>query len=994
MRTVALLTLLLVASPPLVAQVPRLLRDVNAVGYQNPGSLPLFFTRAGGLVFFSARTGATGRELFQTAGIPAATKLVADIRPGPSDSNPLGLTSFAGGLLFFASQNQARYLYHYDPATSTLTSLAATPPARGDWVVTIGSIAFFSGRTGADDELWATDGTPGGTRLVADINPTGPSTPTPLGVHAGIFYFGATTPQAGTEIWRSDGTAAGTWMLADTVPGTGSGMPEHFASLGNTFVFGLDITFNDRVWVSDGTTANTREIAAFPVNSSRGLGPFTPFGGRVFFGAETSAAGRELWVTDGNVASMVIDAVPGSGGLEPFTITVLGNSLLFTGKTPANGYELWRSDGTAAGTAMLVDIEPGSVSSSPRDLTAVGGVAYFQAGRSTEGTELWQTDGTAAGTSLVRDIEPGPASSNPGALTSIGGALWFHATTVQWGDEPYYLDATGLRLVADVQPAAVGSAASRPSQLVDLAGTVFFAADDGVTGDELWLTDGTTPGTRLVLDIEPGRGGSRPTELTVFGNRLFFAATSSSNDRELWVSDGTIPGTRELIDLHAGSFNPKALTVAADKLFFTGIVGTGQQARIGIFRSDGTANGTTLLTTVDLGSGQVSPRALTGIGDRLFFCSNDVVTGWEPWTSDGTSVGTRRLADLNPGSGDASPTEFVGYRGHCYFPATDGQSDTELYRSDGTTIGTARFADLDPGGSSSPRALTVANDLLFFVADVQGVPRLFRSDGTAAGTRLVTTAIAPLPNDPLEPFADGVLFVGSDIHPWRSDGTVKGTYRLTTTVRPSKTVTPRHFFGNGARSIWFAGHDGVDNELWFTDGSRAGTRRVADINPGPTSSLPGEIVMSGGRVVFSADGGPEQREPWVLEPAGFAHPTGSGRGDGLRTPTLRASEPKVGKPFELRGFDATPNAQGFVLASPYLIPAIPLGAGSFGYVSPVSFAVLSRFVPAAAAWSWKFTIPNDPALIGATAALQAYFAPTAAPLGIDFTNAVHARIGR
>ena len=43
-------------------------------------------------------------------------------------------------------------------------------------------------------------------------------------------------------------------------------------------------------------------------------------------------------------------------------------------------------------------------------------------------------------------------------------------------------------------------------QLTNVSGTLYFSADDGRHGHELWRSDGTARGTRMVKDINPGRG--------------------------------------------------------------------------------------------------------------------------------------------------------------------------------------------------------------------------------------------------------------------------------------------------------------------------------------------------------------------------------------------------------------------------------------------------------------------------------------------------------
>ena len=393
------------------------------------------------------------------------------------------------------------------------------------------------------------------------------------------------------------------------------------------------------------------------------------------------------------------DIAPSGASSSPGGLTVAGSTLFLAADHPTYGRELWKT--TAGGVTSLVrNIAPGALSSNPQDLTAVGSVLFFTADDGTGDRELWKSDGTSAGTVRVRDVnrvpnaETNPAAASwPGDLTEVGGKLYFAA---QVGQQPVGGDQ---------------------------------AADDR----ELYVSDGTAAGTRLVRNVHTG-GSSNPTSLTSYDGELYFAATNLPGTR-LWRSDGTRAGTAPVSGF---AMTPTSLTVAGDRLFFTGSVGSyGREPWV----SDGTAAGTRMLRNLNpqaaVGS---NPNSLTAVGSTLFF-SAAVGGDTELYKSDGTPAGTRLVRNLES-FGSASPRSLVAYHGMLYFAATVlNAGGAELYRSDGTFAGTRLVKDILSPGNSSPAELTVVGNLLFLRASTSfdgglGIykDQLVRSDGTAAGT--------------------------------------------------------------------------------------------------------------------------------------------------------------------------------------------------------------------------------------------------------------------
>jgi ELWxxDGT repeat protein len=76
-----------------------------------------------------------------------------------------------------------------------------------------GSFIFQMGDGVHGVEPWVTDGTPAGTRLLADINPSGDSLALPVAIVNGTVVLIANDGTHDYELWRSDGTTAGTSLL-------------------------------------------------------------------------------------------------------------------------------------------------------------------------------------------------------------------------------------------------------------------------------------------------------------------------------------------------------------------------------------------------------------------------------------------------------------------------------------------------------------------------------------------------------------------------------------------------------------------------------------------------------------------------------------------------------------------------------------------------------------------------------------------------------------
>lgn len=587
-------------------------KRVADIAPESESSSPEYLTPFNGYLYFSANDGEmnNGRELWRSDGTEAGTTMVADLWPGFRESGyaqssyPQGITRFGGKLLLNARNSKGGELWISDgtgPGTMLAKDINTSPfyygegsePERsvvlengGDYedtlIVVSGDHAYFTADDGIHGwELWASDGTAAGTRLVRDIAiGSSNSYPREMTDLAGILVFSADDRVAGAsvtaqpeevpasghgrELWRSDGTAAGTFLVKDLQPGEKSSDPLSLTYSGSAVFFSAEVYSDDRQSALEG--------------EENGI---------------NTDYGRELWKTDGTGAGTVLvkDIAPYSDSSYPSDLVDAEGTLFFRARNHSDNHELWKSDGTEAGTVLVKDIRTGPSGSYPYYINPMGGGVVFNAYTDSHGHELWRSDGTEAGTYLVADIDPGSNGSYPQYLTEWNGTLYFSAETRQasgssapengeslppgTGRELWKSDGTqqGTVLVKDIRPGFEPNGyplSSYPYDLTVAAGQLFFVANDGVHGVELWKTDGTESGTVLVRDILPGIGRSCVRYLKEYQGKLVFSANNGTSGAEAWISDGTAAGTMLAEDLIAGfgGSSPIGFTVFKGELLY------------------------------------------------------------------------------------------------------------------------------------------------------------------------------------------------------------------------------------------------------------------------------------------------------------------------------------------------------------------------------------------------------------------------------------------
>ncbi len=422
---------------------------------------------------------------------------------------------------------------------------------------------------------------------------------------------------------------------------------------------------------------------------------------------------HNLYKTDGTEAGTVVVM----DSIDAVTLVALDNKLIIFATQPQCG--IWVSDGTTAGTNLIYsDIRI------PHDYNQAWKVwnnkLYFYGGTCgwLDNCEVWVTNGTTAGTAMLKDIRPGPDAgihiNSYTNFTEYNDKLYFNANDGTHGNEWWSTDGTtlGTQMLKDINP-GTASGAGGYSNPTEFDGKLFFSANDGINGYEPWTSDGTAAGTTLFKDIYPGSDGSLSGRITNFysipsipNSYLLFAARDPTNGIELWKSNGTAAGTALLKDIQPGPNHS-----------FTHIYGL--EGMYYMF--------------------------------KFYFRASDTIHGYELWVTNGTAAGTTLVKDIRPGTGTSFPSNFVIYHKRVYFVATDSTDGWQLYRTDGTAAGTemvlpAIMTNTDP----DPEELTV----------LTGKKMFYRADYNTLGTELWVLDIPWYINTSSQPPAGGTTTGG------------------------------------------------------------------------------------------------------------------------------------------------------------------------------------------------------------------------------------------
>lgn len=700
-----------------------------------------------------------------------------------------------------------------------LASAAALSPTK---------TVFVMDDTVHGEELWITDGTEAGTRLLKDIGP-GPDHGyiNQVVASAGKVFFSASDMLHGSELWMTDGTEAGTQMVTDLKIGSGTGSsPAGLQAVKGGVVFVADSdVMGTGMWFSDGTPAGTVPLKEMlpgnPYGSGGYLGVFWKAGDTLaYFTCPSSTEGsEELWKTDGTKAGTArVRTLSTADGSGIAMLGTVGNTLYFSCYDESKGRELWKSNGTSAGTVMVKDIATGVESANPYDFVKIDNKGYFLAYRPESGTAIWVTDGTSGGTTLLKSPPPVPLGSFseiqklgtagkklfaniPGSLSVAGCGIWVY--------DPKTAAEELVLEIQEEEPTGVNLEATTTSK-------AFLTPVFG-SSSSLFVSDGTKAGTRVLHEsLTPGSGRVIGGSMVTVGERLLFISVQPDGSQgELWMSEGSPQTTRRLFGPVGtdGSGEPEGSVVMNGELYFTARDGVNR----GIWKSDGTAQGTTQVFTAPPNT---IPSFLTVYKSRVYFAMAGGL-----WRTDGTEAGTELVSNKV-----ASPQSLFVFDGRLVFSGVLPQAGRELCVSDGTDAGTGLLADLhvSPQGiiGTSPGNFLEMDGALYFTADRTAGWQLCRlAAGPSATAEMLTLfeyvqGMAVRPASVEHPQATLFFVSRNKLFSCVNGGQPVAMKTFVSSPNPV-TLSKPTLCGNNV--IFERQWQGI-SELWLSNGTEAGTR--------------------------------------------------------------------------------------------------------------------------------------------------------------------------
>ncbi|MCD9855174.1 T9SS type A sorting domain-containing protein [Epilithonimonas sp. JDS] len=368
--------------------------------------------------------------------------------------------------------------------------------------------------------------------LVKDINPgQSNSAPSNFMVFNNKMYFSATYSPTGsvtgTELWESDGTEAGTRIVADISPGLSSSSPTNLYNFGGRLYFIAALPVNGTNTSGVLMSYNNDEGLKTVSTTAKFASNFLISNNKLYFKATNSTVTpntQRLYTLDDSLQPVIVD-----DNVNVMFVGNVGQQIIANGqyKTATNPtwYQLFSMNTNTLD--LLKTINP-SGTAYPQNFyySPALGKSFFSANGG-NGQELWMSDGTVTGTIEVKDINTATATAGSGVanFTEYNGKIYFSASDgATSGAELWVTDGTeqGTKMLKDILP---GSTGSFPEKLVVFKNKLYFLLNNSGGVRQLWESDGTESGTKLLSSLPAAFG------LAMYNDNLYVSARVNASDQ-------------------------------------------------------------------------------------------------------------------------------------------------------------------------------------------------------------------------------------------------------------------------------------------------------------------------------------------------------------------------------------------------------------------------------------------------------------------------------
>jgi ELWxxDGT repeat protein len=658
------------------------------------------------------------------------------------------------------------------------------------------SVVYVIEKEDGTSELWITDGTPQGTRLLKTGLPGYIYVPdnalTSSVVDQGVLYFLFIAVNRVVHFWRTDGTSQGTSELGVWGTSGPSVSPISIVTQGHGPIF----LANQKLWHWDGVSVQQLTDLTTTVVETQ----LTLFSGEVYFqAAQINNASmfpptiQGLWKTDGTLehTQPVFESDDGFVTAEP-QLAKEGRLYFVGEKEQGETHQkgLWATDGTAAGTVFL-NGAAGFDGAVVEQATLAGEQLVLYSIDSDNRYKLWQTvgvgeDGQLEGITQRADLGVNPyPNSNKTIYQPVGMVNGFFtylfsiptiATIHLWS-----ISETGEQF-------DLGMAERK---FAPLGNQLYFSSSDETHGSEVFVTAGTPETTHVAFDLAEGGRSSNPGEIARCGERICFPADDWVYGVEMWSSAGDRASTTLLKDANTTPYVDTSVypivdagSIAYFKAYFGSTYGKE------LWRTDGTPQGTfSLLGTYPTdGASAADIRNFVVIKDRTYFQvghwyeSSYYTDEYDLWVTRGTPETTLPITGIFPEYQDHNPTPLGVLGDRLLVTSEDTNENETLWLMDEENhLTPVMIGDMNGSTAFLPTVIPFGDGVIFFTGEESDYSysniEAWYTDGTPENTRFISSLGFGKVVD-WKKLGNQVYFMTWD-RVWRTDGTAAGTQEIT-----------------------------------------------------------------------------------------------------------------------------------------------------------------------------------------------------------------------